>query len=87
MVQLEQLGISVPHDVSVIAPGDVMNYDLAYNWQITTTQMGKAAASMMLARIKEGDDDVMVVKIRQQLMERGSCAALPQPVPNGYSAP
>jgi DNA-binding LacI/PurR family transcriptional regulator len=92
VAQLEQLGIRVPKDVSVMAPGDVMDYDLAYNRQITTmrintTQMGKAAASMMLARIGEGDDDVMVVKVRQQLVERGSCAALPGAAPSGYMAP
>jgi DNA-binding LacI/PurR family transcriptional regulator len=55
--------------------------------RINTTQMGKAAASMMLARIGEGDDDVMVVKVRQQLVERGSCAALPGAAPSGYMAP
>ncbi len=80
VTQLEQLGISVPGDVSVMAPGDVMDYDLPYNRQITTmrintTQMGKAAATMMLSRFEQNGDDVMVVKVRQQLVERGSCAS------------
>ena len=76
--KLHVLGKRVPEDVSVMAPGDVMDYSLSYTRALTTLrintqQMGKAAAAMMLARLTEGDDDVLVVKVRQQMVDRGSC--------------
>lgn len=79
--QLQRLGKSVPTDISLMAHGDVLDYEMAYVPQITTmrvntAQMGKAATSMMLARITEGDDDVMVVKVRQHIVDRGSCISL-----------
>lgn len=81
--QLHKLGKQVPKDISVMAPGDVMDYELPYTkalttMRINTEQIGKAAASMMLARLTEGEDDVMVVKVRQQMVDRGSCGPVIQ---------
>ena len=82
IVQLGKLGKRIPQDISVMAPGDVLDYEVPYNPQITTmrintTQMGRAAASMMLGRLTDTDSEVMVVKVRQQMVDRGSCIPFP----------
>ncbi|MDY0289460.1 MAG: LacI family DNA-binding transcriptional regulator [Sphaerochaeta sp.] len=86
IVQLEKLGKSVPHDISLMAHGDVLDYEMPYIPQITTmrvntTLMGKAATTMMLDRIKDGDNDLLVVKVRQQIVDRGSCIPLVDALP------
>jgi DNA-binding LacI/PurR family transcriptional regulator len=75
---LQTLGISVPEDVSIIAPGDVLDYDEPYITPITTMRintalMGKIAAESMLNRLRNHPDDVHVLNVKQQLVERGSC--------------
>lgn len=74
---LRRLGIGVPDDISVLAPGDMIDYSLCYMPQITTmridtTYMGKIAAQMMLNRITHDPQEIHVLKVKQQLVRRGS---------------
>ena len=78
MDALGRLGLSVPGDVSLVAPGDVLDYSLPLTPQITTmridtTLLGKIAANLMFDRIRNTDSDVHVLKVKEQLVRRASC--------------
>ena len=74
---LRRLGIGVPQRISVLAPGDMLDYSLCYVPQITTmridtTYMGRIAGQMMHNRIAHNPQELHVLKVKQQLMSRGS---------------
>ena len=78
MSELAAQGLKVPDDVSLIAPGDVHNYSDPFVPQITTMRintalMGQISAELILNRMKRRSDDIHVLKIKQQLVDRGSC--------------
>lgn len=80
---LENLGFTIPKDVSLIAPGDVLDYEQHYYPQITTmkintTYMGEIVALMVQNRINHNPEDLHVLKIKQQLVRRGTCRELKQ---------
>jgi LacI family transcriptional regulator len=75
--RLRRLGIGVPQRISVLAPGDMLDYSLCYVPQITTmridtTYMGRIAAQMMHNRLAHNPQELHVLKVKQQLMRRGS---------------
>ena len=75
---LGELGLSVPEDVSLIAPGDVLDYQQHYyppitTMRINTTYMGKIVSQMMQNRINHKPEDIHVLKVKQQLVRRGTC--------------
>ena len=75
---LGELGKRVPEDFSIVAPGDTLNYSYPEIPQITTMSintglMGKYAAEMMLERNRGTYSESHVLKIKQQLIRRGSC--------------
>jgi len=79
---LQSMQLRVPEDVSINAPGDVLDYSQPFIPQITTMRinnelMGKLAGEMLLERLKQQQEDVHVLKINQQLVERGSCRRIP----------
>ena len=76
---LSDMGFRVPEEVSVIAPGDLLNYANPHIFPITTlrinTQMMGGLACEMMSRLTDenGDNsDIHVLKIKQQLVQRGS---------------
>jgi LacI family transcriptional regulator len=78
MQVLKNLGLEVPGDISIIAPGDLLDYTMSYLPQITTmhidtTYMGRITAQMMVNRLTHNPEDVHVLKVKQQLVRRGSC--------------
>jgi LacI family transcriptional regulator len=78
---LGKLGLSIPKDVSLVAPGDVLDYSLPLAPQITTmridtTLLGKIAANLMFDHVRNTDPDVQVLKVKEQLVRRGSCRQL-----------
>jgi LacI family transcriptional regulator len=84
---LQTMGLGVPSDVSIIAPGDVLDYNEPFVPKITTMRintalMGKLAMESMINRLCNSPVDVHVVNIKQQLIERGSCRKIgPAPSP------
>jgi LacI family transcriptional regulator len=82
LTALKELGLSVPGDISVIAPGDVMDYTEPFIPKITTMkidseQMGALAGDMIINRLNPvRKEDVHTLKIRLKLVERDSCAPL-----------
>ncbi|MCP4401052.1 MAG: LacI family transcriptional regulator [bacterium] len=81
IVALQHLQINVPKDVSIIAPGDTLDYNQPFIPRITTMRinnelMGKLAGEMLLDRLKKQAHDQHVLKVNQQLMKRGSCRAI-----------
>lgn len=79
---LQNMQLRVPDDVSIIAPGDVLDYSQPFIPQITTMRinnelMGKLAGEMLLDRLKHHQEDIHALKVNQQLVERGSCRQIP----------
>jgi len=75
---LGDLGLRVPEDVSLIAPGDVLDYNLPGLPQITTMRintalLGGTAANLMLERFRNDHEDVHVLKVKEQLVKRKTC--------------
>jgi DNA-binding LacI/PurR family transcriptional regulator len=73
----ERIGLRVPDDLSVIAPGDMMDYSLCYVPKITTMRidtsyMGRVAGQMMVNRITRNPQELHVLKVKQLLVNRGS---------------
>ncbi len=78
MEVIKEMGLAIPKDVSVIAPGDVIDYSIPFMPQISTmhidtTYLGRISAQMMINRLTHNPEDVHVLKVKQQLVERGSC--------------
>ncbi|MEI6873697.1 MAG: LacI family DNA-binding transcriptional regulator [Spirochaetota bacterium] len=74
---LARIGIRVPEDISILAPGDLLDYSLCYlppitTMRIDTTYMGRIAAQMMLNRITRNPQELHVLKVKQLLVKRGS---------------
>jgi LacI family transcriptional regulator len=78
---LAKLGLAVPRDVSLVAPGDVLDYSLPLVPQISTMKintmlLGRIAANLMFDRIKSNHDDLHVLKVKEQLVMRDTCRKL-----------
>ncbi len=83
ILALNDLTLSVPEDVSVIAPGDVLDYNMPYiqpitTMQIDTTYMGKIVSQMLINRLENAPNLQHGLKIQQHLVERGSCRRIDQ---------
>ena len=88
---LRHRGVSVPEDISIIAPGDVLDYELPHTPPITTmrintTLMGRITAELLLNRIKHRQEEIHVLKVNQKLVDRGSCRAVGAPITVGETA-
>jgi len=75
---LERIGFAVPEDVSILAPGDVLDYTKPYipsiaTMHIDTAYVGRLAVEMLKNRLESDTGPVHVLKVRQQLVDRGSC--------------
>ncbi len=80
MTILSKLGLSTPEDVSIIAPGDVLNYDMPYTPRITTMKidsemLGTVAGDHLIKIIKK-QSDIYGFKVLQRLIDRGSCRSI-----------
>ncbi len=78
---LQKMGYSIPRDVSLIAPGDTLNYESAETYQISTMRidtelMGSYAAGMMLERLGSGRQTPHILRIKQIFMDRKSILPL-----------
>jgi len=75
---LAEIGLAVPRDVSLVAPGDLLDYGIPLMPQITTMRinmslLARIAANLMLDRIKGEGEGVHVLKVKEQLVARASC--------------
>lgn len=78
---LKRMDLRMPDDVSIIAPGDVLVYTEPHVPQITTLRIntaliGRIASEMMLNRLRNRPDDIHVLRVKEQLVDRGSCRAI-----------
>jgi DNA-binding LacI/PurR family transcriptional regulator len=76
---LGRLSLGVPADVSLIAPGDVLDYGQSYvpritTMRINTVSLGKLACNLFFDRLRDNIEDIHVLKLKQQLVKRGTCA-------------
>lgn len=77
MVALKSLGRTVPDDISIIAPGDVLDYNESFIPRISTMQidnelLGRFAGEMMINRLKGKIKENQALKIKQKFVDRGS---------------
>jgi len=75
---LTRIGYTIPGDISILAPGDVLDYSKAYIPKITTMHIdmeyvGRLAVDMLNNRLSNNINTVHVLKVKQQLISRGSC--------------
>jgi len=78
---LHKLRLSVPDDVSIIAPGDTLDYRSIHVPQITTMRintsyMGELAGQLIMKRIQHKSEEIKVLKVKEQLVERKSCRTI-----------
>jgi len=76
---LKKLSIRVPEDVSIIAAGDTLNYIDPFIPKISTMQvdidaLGSLSGDLMLKRLHSMTKGIQVIKIKQQIVDRGSCS-------------
>jgi LacI family repressor for deo operon, udp, cdd, tsx, nupC, and nupG len=81
ITQLETMGYRVPEDLSIVAPGDVLDYSCPITPRITTmsiqtTVLGHVAAEKMKSLIDDHHVDVHGLKVSQRLVDRGSCISV-----------
>ena len=74
---LGELKLQVPQDVSLIAPGDLLDHSQEHSPRISTLQidtslMGTIACGIMENRLNRSATGINVLKIKQQLILRGS---------------
>lgn len=80
---IEKLGYNFPDDLSVIAPGDTLDFDQAFSPKLTTIQidttlMGKMAADLVIQHLENPAVPRQNTKVIPRIIERGSCGfALP----------
>ena len=74
---LGRLGLSVPRDVSIVAPGDVLDYSQPFlprisTMRIDTELMTRMAVEIMLESITRQKREALVIKTKLRYMDRGS---------------
>ncbi len=74
---LERLHVAIPETLSIISPGDTMDFSLPFVPQVTTYRtdfelMGKLAGDMLLRRFAGETRAVESLKVHSILMDRGS---------------
>jgi LacI family transcriptional regulator len=79
--ELERMGLKIPEDISVIAPGDTLNFNEPFTPQFTTIQidtgtMGKLASQLIEEKIRNAQSEVKHLKVTPVIVERGSCRDL-----------
>jgi DNA-binding LacI/PurR family transcriptional regulator len=80
---LRSLGVRVPDDVSLVAPGDVLDYSQNHIPKITTMRintayMGKIVYQMLVNRLEQKPEDLHVLKVIHQLVRRDTTQEPPQ---------
>ncbi len=78
---LNEHNLSVPDDVSIIAPGDVLDYSDSSSHRITTMKvdtasMGQFAARLMVNKLSDPQSPHQILKVSQSLIDRNSCATV-----------
>jgi LacI family transcriptional regulator len=80
-IALVRQGFRIPDDVSIIAPGDTLDYNQPFVPQISTTSintdlMGQLGAEMMLRRIEGHSSENEIIKVKPNIIDRGSYKSL-----------
>jgi LacI family transcriptional regulator len=91
---LRDLGFTYPADISIIAAGEVLDYNEPFVSPITTMRtnpalLGKFSAEMIFNILESAQESNHVLKIKQQMIERGSCRNMlpPSTTPSAGSTP
>lgn len=74
---LKRLGIKIPRNVSIISPGDVIDYDVPFTPRITTMsinfeQMARLAVNMLMDLLSDTESHTPSLKVELKLIDRGS---------------
>ncbi|MCC8179793.1 MAG: LacI family transcriptional regulator [Planctomycetes bacterium] len=75
---IKDMGLSIPEDISIIAAGEVLDFNEPFTPPITAMStnpelLGKYSAEMLFSILEQTHEDNYVLKIKQQLEYRGSC--------------
>jgi DNA-binding LacI/PurR family transcriptional regulator len=77
---LNDLGYSVPENMSIIAHGDMLDYSRFQTPRITTMRMdpitsSKIAVELLIEKLKEPRMVTQTVKVQEHIRDRGSCVS------------
>lgn len=75
-----RMGIRVPEQISIVSPGDTLNYTIPFIPQITTLRsdtelMGTLGGQMMMRRLSGKSTRIENLKVQHIFADRGSCRA------------
>jgi len=81
IVALNEIGLFIPEDISIIAPGDTLDYNQPFIPRITTMSidtdmLGRLSGQIMIERLNGNLKTSQVLKVKQRLIKRGSCRKL-----------
>lgn len=76
---LSERGLRVPDDISIIAPGDVLDYSKPYipqfnTMRINTDIIGSTTGEFLMNRLRHAKQKLYGLKVNQEFVDRGSCA-------------
>ncbi len=81
---LQNIQLRVPEDISIIALGDILDYTQPFippttTMRMNTELMGRLAGEVLLECLNNPHEElpIHVLKVNQQLVERGSCRQVP----------
>jgi LacI family transcriptional regulator len=78
--ELQKMGIAYPEDISLISPGDTLDFSQPFTPQFTTIQidtyaMGSLAARLIQEKIICFDSPATTLRVTPRIVDRGSCQA------------
>ena len=78
---IQELGYNIPNDISVIAPGDTLDFHQPFSPKLTTIQidtarMGRMAADLIKKHLSDPLDVYPSVKVIPHIFERQSCKTI-----------
>ncbi len=76
--ELQKMGLQYPEDVSLISPGDTLDFEQPFTPQFTTIQidtfgMGGLAARLLQEKIICFDSPATTLRVTPRIVDRGSC--------------
>ena len=79
--EMGKMGKRIPEDISVIAPGDTLDFSEPFTPHFTTIQidtitMGALASQIIKEKIRYPESEIKLLKVTPTIVERGSCKSI-----------
>jgi LacI family transcriptional regulator len=79
--ELQKMGIAYPEDISLISPGDTLDFSQPFTPQFTTIQidtyaMGSLASRLIQEKMISSESPATTLRVTPRIVDRGSCQVL-----------